>query len=47
MKADWKQVIAILCDFTLAILPTFYLWNVQMSPRIKFGICCLMGVGVM
>ena len=47
LKADRKSVTAILCDFTLAILPTFYLWNLQIRPQVKIGICCLMGFGVL
>lgn len=40
-------VVAILCDTTLALMPTVFLWNVQMNMRTKVGICCLMGLGLM
>lgn len=47
VHADRKSVTAILSDFTLAILPTFYLWNLQIGSQVKIGICCLMGFGIL
>ncbi len=38
---------SIICDFVLAILPIFFLWDVQISMRKKLGICILMGFGMM
>lgn len=36
-----------LTDFTLAFLPTVFMWDVQMNTRTKVGICILMGMGVL
>ena len=38
-------VISILSDWTLASLPIVFMWNVQISIKIKVGISALMGVG--
>lgn len=35
------------CDLTLALLPIVFLWNVQISFRIKAGICIIMGIGIL
>lgn len=31
----------------LAFLPIYFLWDVQISLRVKLGICCLTGLGVL
>ena len=43
--SDFNGVVSVLGDWVLATLPIVFLWNVQMSSRIKAGICCLMGMG--
>ena len=40
-----RLAVAILCDWALASLPIVFLWNVQMSIKLKAGICVLMGMG--
>lgn len=42
---DFNGAISAFCDWVLATLPIVFLWNIQMSSRIKAGICCLMGMG--
>ncbi|KAL2045315.1 hypothetical protein N7G274_002398 [Stereocaulon virgatum] len=42
----YNGVVSIASDMVLALLPTVFLWNVQIAFRIKFGICCLMSLGV-
>ncbi|MCJ1355675.1 MAG: hypothetical protein MMC33_005667 [Icmadophila ericetorum] len=37
---------AALIDLMLAFLPIYFLWDVQISTRVKLGICCLTGLGV-
>ena len=37
--------VAVLCDWTLASLPIVFLWNLQMSTKLKAGICILMSMG--
>lgn len=32
--------------FGLALYPVFIVWDLQMSKRLKFGICILLGIGV-
>ena len=43
--SDFNGAVSVFCDWVLATLPIVFLWNVQMSLRIKAGICCLMGMG--
>ena len=38
---------AALIDLMLAFLPIYFLWDVQISTRVKLGICCLTGLGVL
>ncbi len=38
-------VISILSDWALASLPIVFMWNIQMSIKIKVGISALMGAG--
>ena len=40
-------VISVLSDFTLAAFPILILRKVQINLRLKVGLCCLMGLGVM
>lgn len=42
---DYNGAVSVFCDWLLATLPIVFLWNVQISSRIKAGICCLMGIG--
>ncbi|KAJ5640219.1 uncharacterized protein N7484_008081 [Penicillium longicatenatum] len=35
-----------LCDLILALYPVMFFWNVRLNPRVKIGLCCLMGLGV-
>ena len=44
---DVHAVISIISDFVLAIFPIFILWKVQISTRIKAGLCGLMSLGLM
>ena len=37
--------VAVLCDWTLASLPIVFMWNLQMSTKLKAGICLLMSMG--
>ena len=37
----------IISDFMLALFPIVLLWKVQISTRIKVGLCCLMALGLM
>lgn len=41
--AGWLAFI----DLALALLPITIMWNLQFSPSKKFGICGLMGLGVL
>lgn len=40
-----NTAVAVLCDWTLASLPIVFLWNLQMSTKLKVGICLLMSMG--
>ena len=40
-----SEAASVLCDWTLATLPIAFMWNIQMSIRIKVGICVLMSMG--
>ena len=42
---DFNGAVSTLSDWVLATLPIFFLWNVQMSSKLKAVICCLMGMG--
>ena len=42
-----QALIAIISDFGLALFPIVLLWKVQISLRIKAGLCSLMGLGLM
>ena len=39
------EVVSVVCDWTLASLPILCMWNVQMRPNVKIGICILMALG--
>lgn len=38
---------SIFCDWALATLPIAFMWNIQMSIKVKMGICVLMGMGAL
>lgn len=38
---------AALSDFIMASLPALLLWNLQISRKLKVGLSCLMGLGVL
>lgn len=40
-----RTAVAVFCDWALASLPIVFMWNLQMSLRLKAGICVLMGMG--
>ena len=42
-----QAIISILSDLMLALFPIALVWKVQIAPRIKAGICALMGLGLM
>ena len=42
-----QALISIISDFMLALFPIVLLWNVQIAPRIKAGLCALMALGLM
>ena len=42
-----QALISIISDFMLALFPIVLLWNVQIAPRIKAGLCTLMALGIM
>lgn len=42
-----QALISIISDFVLALFPIVLLWKVQIAPRIKAGLCTLMGLGLM
>ena len=42
-----QAIISIASDFALALFPIALLWNVQISLRIKAGLCSLMALGLM
>ena len=44
---DVSKVISIASDFILAAFPILILRKVQIKPRLKVGLCVLMGLGVM
>ena len=46
-KADAILAAAALIDLMLSCLPIYFLWDVQISVRVKLGICCLTGLGVL
>jgi hypothetical protein len=37
--------IAAATDFTLSLLPTLFLWKIQISRTIKLGVCGIMALG--
>lgn len=41
-----QALISIISDFVLALFPIVLLWKVQIAPRIKAGLCTLMGLGL-
>ncbi|MCJ1374253.1 hypothetical protein MMC20_005485 [Loxospora ochrophaea] len=41
-----QAIISVLSDFTLAAFPILILRKVQINLRLKVGLCCLMGLGV-
>ena len=49
--SPWKGVLmltiaaAVFCDWALASLPVVFMWDLQMNPKLKAGICVLMGMG--
>ncbi len=43
--ADTLSAVSALCDWILATLPVVFVWNMQMTTRVKVGICVLMGMG--
>ena len=42
-----QALISIISDFMLALFPIVLLWNVQIAPRIKAGLCALMALGLL
>lgn len=42
-----QAIISIISDFMLSLFPIVILWKVQISVRIKVGLCSLMGLGLM
>ena len=42
-----QALISILSDVMLALFPIVLLWKVQIAPRIKAGLCTLMGLGLL
>ena len=42
-----QALISIISDVILALFPVVLLWNVQIAPRIKAGLCTLMALGLM
>ena len=42
-----QALISIISDVMLALFPIVLLWNVQIAPRIKIGLCALMALGLM
>lgn len=42
-----QALISIISDFVLALFPIILLWKIQIAPRIKAGLCTLMGLGLM
>ena len=45
--AKLAKVVSIISDWTLASLPIVYICKLQMTLKLKAGICILMGMGVM
>ncbi|KAF2230211.1 hypothetical protein EV356DRAFT_509259 [Viridothelium virens] len=41
-----QAIISIISDFLLALFPIVILWKVQISTRIKAGLCTLMALGI-
>lgn len=39
------QAVSVFCDWALASLPVVFMWKLQMSVKLKAGICALMGMG--
>ncbi|CAD6567800.1 MAG: hypothetical protein ASARMPRED_001148 [Alectoria sarmentosa] len=42
---DYNGAVSVFCDWALASLPIVFMWNLQMSIKLKVGICVLMGMG--
>lgn len=40
-----RIAVSVFCDWALASLPIVFMWNLQMSIKLKVGICVLMGMG--
>ncbi|KAJ8067637.1 hypothetical protein OCU04_003246 [Sclerotinia nivalis] len=41
------SAIEILTDWTLAILPAFLLWNIQMKSKVKISVACILGLAAL
>lgn len=41
------SAVSIVTDWTLATLPAFLLWNIQMKPRVKFSCVFMLGLGAL
>ncbi|KAL2041850.1 hypothetical protein N7G274_005635 [Stereocaulon virgatum] len=41
----YNGAVSVVCDWTLAGLPIFCMWKVQVRPNVKIGICILMAMG--
>lgn len=41
----YNGAVAVFCDWALARWPIFFMWSLQMSIKLKVGICVLMGMG--
>jgi hypothetical protein len=45
--STFSAALGAITDATLAILPFFFLWNMNMDLRTKMSVCTLLGLGVM
>lgn len=41
------SVSSVMCDAMLAVLPTVFLWDLQIKLKVKIGICCVLGLGLL
>ena len=46
-KLIFHKAASAFSDLLLAMLPIVFLWDIQITFKVKIGICCLMGLGVL
>lgn len=47
MKADRRAAMSAFLDIALSLLPIYFMWQIQLSTKLKAGICGLMSLGLL